>query len=371
VPPGACPGATFDFVQGKFPGGYRSRVTPVPIPNTEVKPATADGTAWVTAWESRSLPGLFSTKARVGNHAGLFFVRFCAITAGMPVRHAPLLGALAGAFLLPLIPLQALNRPAPQAVPPGYSLVWHDEFDRDGRPDPALWTYEHGFVRNQESQWYQPENVIVAGGLLVIEARRERQANPDYQPGSTDWKRNRQFAEYTSASVTTKRLHEWKYGRFEMRGRIDTRDGLWPAFWTVGSTGSWPRNGEIDIMEFYRGLLLANVAWGSAESGRAVWAATRKPLTTFADPDWSSKFHVWRMDWDEHWIRLYVDDALLNEVDLTRTINDDGTGVNPFHAPQQIILNLAIGGTSGGDPSHTDFPAKFEIDYVRIFQKVP
>jgi beta-glucanase (GH16 family) len=257
--------------------------------------------------------------------------------------------------------------PAPQA-PAGYTLVWSDEFDHDGTPDPARWGYERGFVRNQEAQWYQPENARVDNGVLVIEARRERRANPNYDATSTDWKRNREFAEYTSASLTTRNLHRWQYGRFEMRGRIDTRAGLWPAFWTVGVANPWPRNGEIDIMEYYRGLLLANVAWGSATPSRAVWADTRTPIASLGD-GWSDAFHVWRMDWDADRIRLSVDDRLLNDVDLTRTINEDGTGINPFHQPHQIILNLAIGGTSGGDPSATTFPARFEVDYVRIFAR--
>ena len=76
-------------------------------------------------------------------------------------------------------------------------------------------------------------------------------------PGSSDWKKSREYAEYTSASLITKGLHSWKYGRFEMRGRIDTRDGLWPAFWTLGTARPWPANGKIDIMEYYRGILLA------------------------------------------------------------------------------------------------------------------
>ncbi|MHC4119462.1 MAG: glycoside hydrolase family 16 protein, partial [Planctomycetota bacterium] len=144
---------------------------------------------------------------------------------------------------------------------PGYKLVWSDEFDKDGRPDPDKWTYERGFVRNEELQWYQPDNARCEGGLLIIEARRERQANPRYDPNSNRWSRKREYCEYTSASVTTKGLHSWKYGRFEMRGRIDTRSGMWPAFWTLGVEGPWPSNGEIDIMEYYRGMLLANAAW--------------------------------------------------------------------------------------------------------------
>jgi len=120
---------------------------------------------------------------------------------------------------------------------PDYSLVWADEFDKDGAPDPANWTYERGFVRNQELQWYQPDNARVEHGMLVIEARRERVINPAFDAASPDWKRNRPAAEYTSASVTTRGLHTFTYGRFEMRARIDTRSGMWPAFWTVGAAG--------------------------------------------------------------------------------------------------------------------------------------
>jgi beta-glucanase (GH16 family) len=251
---------------------------------------------------------------------------------------------------------------------PGYSLVWADEFDSPGEPDSTRWTYERGFVRNRELQWYQPQNARQANGLLIIEARRERVANPLYEAGASDWRHSREFAEYSSASLMTRGLHSWRYGRFEMRGRIDTRAGLWPAFWTLGTSGDWPHNGEIDIMEFYRGILLANVAWGGAKRFEAIWADTRKPIDSFKDPDWSKAFHVWRMDWDERAIVLSVDGQQLNEVPLSRTVNQDGTAVNPFHQPQYLLLNLAIGGTQGGDPSQTTFPARFEVDYVRVYQ---
>ena len=129
---------------------------------------------------------------------------------------------------------------------------------------------------------------------------------------------------------------------------------MWPAFWTVGATGPWPHNGEIDIMEYYRGMLLANAAWGGAARNQAIWADTRTPIATFGD-GWSQQFHVWRMDWDERAIKLFVDDRLLNDVDLSRTTNQDGSGTNPFHQPHLIILNLAVGAT-GGDPAQTTFP---------------
>jgi beta-glucanase (GH16 family) len=250
-----------------------------------------------------------------------------------------------------------------------WKLVWADEFDKEGRPDPRHWTYETGFVRNTELQWYQPENARCENGLLILEARRERKRNPGYEPNSREWRRSREYAEYTSASLTTRGLQSWQYGRFEMRGRIDTRPGLWPAFWTLGVAGEWPGGGEIDIMEYYRGTLLANAAWGTDRRWLPRWASVKKPLSEFNDPDWSGKFHVWRMDWDETAIRLFVDDLLLNTVPLDQTFNTDKDGKNPFRQPHYLLLNLAIGGKNGGDPSKTEFPARFEVDYVRVYQR--
>jgi beta-glucanase (GH16 family) len=272
-----------------------------------------------------------------------------------------------GAALTCLVALWATPGRADKSAEPGWTLVWSDEFSKDGPPDPQKWGFEQGFVRNQEAEWYQPENASVKDGMLTIEARREHKTNPNYEAGSTDWRKNRPYAEYTSASLTTRGKYSWLYGRWEMRAKIDTRPGLWPAFWTVGTNGEWPSNGEIDIMEYYHSHLLANAAWGSSRRYVGTWSTVRKPLTEFADPHWSDKFHVWRMDWDPDWIRLYVDNVLMNEIDLSKTINPDGT--NPFHAPQLLILNLAVGGQSGGDPSQTTFPARYVIDYVRIYQK--
>ena len=255
-------------------------------------------------------------------------------------------------------------------LPPGYTLVWADEFSRDGWPDPQNWTYERGFVRNQELQWYQADNAVVKNGLLIIEARKEARANPTFEQGSAEWRRSREQATFTSASLTTRGLQSWRYGRFEMRAKIDVRAGMWPAFWTVGDSGRWPANGEIDIMEYYRGNLLANVAWLADTSGKAAWDDSRKAVAELGGAEWARRFHVWRMDWDESEILIYVDDILLNTTDLHGTINGDGTGRNPLQQPHHIILNLAIGGTNGGDPGATRFPARLEVDYARVYRRI-
>ena len=252
-----------------------------------------------------------------------------------------------------------------------YKLVWSDEFNTDGPPNSNNWAFEKGFVRNHELQWYQKENACCFGGYLIIEAKREQKKNPDYLEGSDDWKKNREFAEYTSSSLMTRGLHSWQFGRFEMRARIDTRSGLWPAFWTLGLEGSWPHNGEIDIMEYYQATILANIAWGAEKKWQAVWNTYRIPLDSLLenDKDWTKKFHIWRMDWTKDNIKLYLDDILMNSQDLSKTINQDDERKNPFLQPHYIIINLAIGGTAGGDPNNTEFPALYEIDYVRVYQK--
>lgn len=254
----------------------------------------------------------------------------------------------------------------------GMTLVWHEEFNYTGRPDTSFWSYEKGFVRNNELQWYQEDNAICRGGVLLIEGRREKVPNPNFTPGSSDWRRSREFAMYTSSSINTRGKKQWQYGRFEIRARIDTACGAWPAIWTLGVKERWPYNGEIDIMEFYRikdvPTILGNFAWGSEERGRAKWDDMKIPLSEFTekDPEWVKKFHVWRMDWNEDSASIYLDDKLINNVSLSETFNPDG--FNPFRQPHYILLNLAIG-ANGGDPSQSKFPIKYEVDYVRVYQK--
>ena len=250
----------------------------------------------------------------------------------------------------------------------GYKLVWSDEFNKDGAPDSLNWTYEKGFVRNEEAQWYQPENAFCKDGYLIIEAKKVNQSNPNFIESSKDWRKNRAQINYTSACLISKGLHSWQYGRFEMKARINISKGLWPAWWTLGVNGGWPANGEIDIMEYYRGKLLANIACMGYDK-KTQWFSTTKPTDSLGGKKWASQFHVWRMDWTETSIGLYVDGQLLNKVSMDSLVNKDGSNFNPFKQPHYILLNLAIAGANGGDPSTTEFPKRFEIDYVRVYQQ--
>ena len=259
-------------------------------------------------------------------------------------------------------------------VRPGMNLVFSEEFNNEGKPNPDNWGYETGFKRNEELQWYLSDNANCTAGRLLIEGKRANFANPNYVAGSTDWKTNRKTVNYTSACILSKGKKFWQFGRFEIRARVDTSMGSWPAIWTLGITKEWPSCGEIDIMEFYRisdaPTVLANVAWGTAVRWTAKWDSFKKPLSSLLalDAGWPKKYHVWRMDWTSDSTQLYVDDVLYNYTLLNQTINADGS--NPFLQAQYMLLNLALG-ANGGDPSKTVFPLKYEVDYVRIYQKTP
>jgi beta-glucanase (GH16 family) len=261
---------------------------------------------------------------------------------------------------------QSDDGPPPDAALAGWNLVWSDEFSVDGPPDPASWRFETGFVRNQELQWYQAANAAVAGGVLTIEGRRERVTNPGYQAGSTDWRLDRPFADYTSASMTTAGQRTFTYGRFEARARIDVRQGSWPAFWTLGTTGGWPGGGEVDIMEFYASKVLANVC--RPAGGTCAWSSVIKSLDTLG-PDWANQFHVWAMEWDATRIDLFLDGALTNHFSVADAV--PAGAANPYVGrPVYILLNLALG-ANGGDPTGTTFPVRYEVDYVRVYARAP
>jgi len=253
----------------------------------------------------------------------------------------------------------------------GWKLVWADEFDRDGAPDPAKWTYEEGFVRNRESQYYtraRLENARVEHGVLVIESRKERYPNPAYRAGSGDW-REREFADYTSASITTEGKAAWRYGRLEVRAKLPIGRGLWPAIWMLGTNRAevgWPRCGEIDIMEnvgFDPDVLHANIHTQAYNHVRR----TGKGSSTVVEKPYAD-FHVYALEWFEDRLDFFVDGRKYFTFANERT----GSDAWPYDQPFYLIVNSAVGGDWGARKGIDDavFPQRFEIDYVRVYQAI-
>ena len=133
--------------------------------------------------------------------------------------------------------------------------------------------------------------------------------------------------------------------------------------------------------EFYKEKIHANVCWGGNKRWEGTWNSKNYPITNFTSKDkqWPDKYHLWVMDWDKDFIRIYLDGELLNETDLTLTVNkgDNGAGQGGYQNPysndyegfgQRMMLNLAIGGINGRPVDNTAFPLKYHIDYIRIYQ---
>ena len=252
--------------------------------------------------------------------------------------------------------------------PSPYVLVWSDEFDGAGPPDDSRWTFESGFVRNEELQWYQEDNAYQEDGDLVIEGREELRKNPDYDPSSSSWRAQREWIEYTSSSITTSGLAQWQYARIAVRAKVTNATGTWPAIWTLGIDCQWPSNGEVDIMENYGGNLLANFAWGTNTQWEANWDAEAIAVSGFPD-GWTDDYHIWELHWSSEEMSIYLDGALLNDISLSNTLNGSAScaGENPFQQPHYLLLNLALG-SNGGSVDDLAFPTQYRVDYVRVYQ---
>ena len=246
-----------------------------------------------------------------------------------------------------------------------WKLVWSDEFSKDGRPDPSKWGYEEGFVRNNEAQYYTRDdwkNARVENGRLIIEARKERPAADTKAPTRRRGAGGRAGARYTAASLTTQGKAAWPHGRIEVKAKIPTGRGTWPAIWLLGTNVSqvgWPRCGEIDVMEnvgFDPDLIHANIHTQGTNKGSHITIA--KP---YAD------FHVYAVEWDTKKMDISIDGKTYF------TYENKGTGLAswPYDKPQYLILNIAIGGNWGGQKGIDDsiFPQTMEVDYVRVYQK--
>jgi hypothetical protein len=226
-------------------------------------------------------------------------------------------------------------------------LVWEDDFNTDGAPDATNWTYDlgDGGWGNGEVQTYtnSAENAKVLDGSLIITAKADGSGG------------------YTSARLKSQGLRKFTYGRIEVRAKLPASAGTWPAIWMLGSnftTVGWPTCGEIDIMEqtgANKDITLGTVHWyNTTTNGNASYGEN----TAVADA--SSDFHLYTVEWSDTSIKIYLDD-----VNFFQMANDSTL---PFNADFFMILNIAMGGTLGGDidPSFTE--DTMEIDYVKVFQ---
>ncbi|ENM5843892.1 glycoside hydrolase family 16 protein [Vibrio mimicus] len=257
-----------------------------------------------------------------------------------------------------------------------WQLVWNDEFNYQGLPDPKKWGYEEGFIRNNEEQYYtvnRIENARVENGNLVIEGRKETYSNANYQADSDDWRINRKEGKYTSASITTLGKASWTYGKIEVRAKLPQGKGVWPAIWTLGEnrippigesktgTVTWPFCGEIDIMEFvgkepnhiYGTIHFADLNNKHKSDGGKI---------DFKLPP-VNDFHTYTAEWNKDNIKFFIDGKMYHTADTTKSIN------NAFDKPHYLLINLALGGAWGGELDENILPQKYLVDYVRVYQK--
>ena len=239
-----------------------------------------------------------------------------------------------------------------------YQLVWSDEFNGTSL-DESNWSIQTGGGGwgNQEAQHYtnRSENLRVEGGNLIIEGRKESYGGN----------------EYTSARIMSKGKREFCYGKMEARISLPAGQGTWPAFWTLGNRGSWPNCGEIDIMEHTGSV--PNRIFGTLHTAKDR-SGSRSSRAYTGIQNIENNFHIYGIEWTQEEksgkdvIRFYVDDIVYSE-QIEEVIDDDEYW--PFNRPNYFIINLALGGTLGGN-IHDDIfnnPVLMKVDWVRVYQR--
>jgi len=250
-----------------------------------------------------------------------------------------------------LFPIIAMTLSSPVSAQQR-KLVWADEFHYKGSLDPAKWEFELGNQNgwgNRELEFYtdRPENIFVDNGVANIVARKE-----EYQGFG-----------YTSAKFHSKAY--WQYGEVEVRAKLPTGRGMWPAIWLMPQfsfygSGGWPDNGEIDMME--------QVAFDPNVSHFTLHHNLGGPTNTISLPTLTSQFHTYRLEWTPDHIAGFVDD---HQYYLYERGTQDWRGW-PYDQPFRLIINCAVGGNWGGTNGVDDsiFPQTFAINSVRVYKRV-
>lgn len=253
---------------------------------------------------------------------------------------------------------------ADTATPPSIEspqMVWSDEFDYTGLPDSNKWYYDIGDGcdlpagcgwGNNELQYYthqESKNTRVENGYLIIEAHREK-----YKESA-----------YTSGRLLSKQ--NWQYGRLEIRAKLPTGRGTWPAIWMLPKEdkyGGWPSNGEIDIMEHVG--YEPDTIYGTVHTKAYNHIIGTQKSGQIYLSDSEAAFHTYAIDWTAESIAFSVDDQVYF------TFENEGTGIQtwPFDQPFYLIMNIAVGGGWGGKHGVDEsiWPQQMEVDYVRVYQ---
>ncbi|CAN5624600.1 family 16 glycosylhydrolase [soil metagenome] len=242
---------------------------------------------------------------------------------------------------------QAVSKSISVTVNIALALAWADEFNTDGAPDPSKWGYDLGAGGwgNAELEYYtsRPENAVVSGGVLKINAIKE----------------NYMGSSYTSARLISKDKYAFKYGKVEVRAKLPAGVGTWPAIWMLGSdisTVGWPACGEIDIME-HLGRDLNKIYGTLHYPGRSGGNADGSTKTI---ANATTEFHKYGLEWTPAAIKISVDDEVFHIV-----TNSAGT---PFNHDFFFILNIAMGGNFGGAVDASVTSATMEIDYIKVYR---
>lgn len=240
--------------------------------------------------------------------------------------------------------------------------LWHEEnFARRSAPDAAFWRSEEGFIRNREAQYYRAGNATVQDGALVLEARREVVANAAHRPGTRDWRFSRRQSAYTSASLVTREpLH---FGRVEVVARSPSGAGTWPAIWLLHEGDSV--YGEIDLYEAVGKH--PDTVFSAVHYGRD--ARTRRHRNASLQvPRLAGAWHTHTLEWTPQRIRSFFNGQPVFSFDPAQAA--DG-GIDPLRQPMHLHLNLALGGSWGGEVDDRQLPARFEIASIRIWRWTP
>lgn len=246
---------------------------------------------------------------------------------------------------------------------PGYSLVWSDEFSGT-QLNADNWTHEIGngcpFLcgwGNSELQYYRSRNTTVANGFLTIEAKKEADDAPV------------DAGRYTSSRIKTQGKQFFKYGRIDIRAKLPRGNGLWPALWMLGesiSSVSWPRSGEIDIMEMIGGqnsTTLGTAHWFN-ESWNNPGHQYTGGNTSLSSGEFADEFHVFSIIWQANSIAWYLD----GDTQPFYVLNTSPSFMSEFRENFFFLFNIAVGGTLGGPVDNSILPQTMIVDYVRVFQ---